>query len=62
MTPAIRVAQAAQVPISLPRYEHNPKADSVGLEAAWRQHVPPDFAFPCPAGLSQPLRHRLGIW
>src|SRR4051794_37179030 len=45
MTPAIRAAEAAQVEFTLHRYEHNPEADSFGLEAAEKLNVPPERVF-----------------
>ena len=45
MTPAIRAAQAAQIPFTLHPYEHDPRADSFGLEAAAKLGVPPERVF-----------------
>src|SRR5947207_2469796 len=45
MTPAIRTAEAAQIEFSLHRYEHDPKADSFGLEAAEKLGVLPERVF-----------------
>ena len=45
MTPAVRTAQAAQVKFSLHRYDHDPNADSFGLEAAQKMGVPPGRVF-----------------
>ncbi len=45
MTPAIRAAETAEVPFSLHRYEHDPKAESFGLEAAEKLGVPPERVF-----------------
>lgn len=45
MTPAVRVAEAAKIEFALHRYEHDPKADSFGLEAAEKLGVPPERVF-----------------
>jgi Cys-tRNA(Pro)/Cys-tRNA(Cys) deacylase len=45
MTPAIRAAEAAQIEFSLHRYEHDPKAESFGLEAAEKLGVSPQRVF-----------------
>src|SRR2546423_12367917 len=45
MTPAVRAAEAAEVSFSLHRYEHDPDADSFGLEAAEKLGVPPERMF-----------------
>src|SRR5947208_1326681 len=45
MTPAVRAAQAARIPFTLHRYEHDPGADSFGLEAAEKLGVPPERVF-----------------
>lgn len=45
MTPAVRVLQAAQVAFALHSYEHDPKADSFGLEAAEKLGVSPERVF-----------------
>src|ERR1700758_2702033 len=45
MTPAIRAAEDAQVEFSLHRYEHDPDADSFGLEAAEKLGVSPERVF-----------------
>jgi Cys-tRNA(Pro)/Cys-tRNA(Cys) deacylase len=45
MTPAVRAAEAAGVEFTLHRYDHDPKADSFGLEAAEKLGVPPERVF-----------------
>src|SRR5947209_15434262 len=45
MTPAVRAAEAARISFSLHRYEHDPAADSFGLEAAEKLGVPPGRVF-----------------
>jgi Cys-tRNA(Pro)/Cys-tRNA(Cys) deacylase len=45
MTPAIRAAEAAGVVFTLHEYEHDPDADSFGLEAADKLGVPPERMF-----------------
>lgn len=45
MTPAIRAAESAQIEFSLHRYDHDPKADSFGLEAAEKLGVSPERVF-----------------
>src|SRR4051794_8481252 len=45
MTPAVRAAEAAEVSFSLRRYEHDPRADSFGLEAAEKLGIPPERVF-----------------
>jgi Cys-tRNA(Pro)/Cys-tRNA(Cys) deacylase len=44
-TPAIRVLDAARVPYRLLEYEHDPAAESYGLEAAEKLGVPPERVF-----------------
>jgi Cys-tRNA(Pro)/Cys-tRNA(Cys) deacylase len=45
MTPAIRAAEAAGVAFTVYEYEHDPDADSFGLEAAEKLGVPPERMF-----------------
>ena len=45
MTPAVRVLEAAKVTFTLHEYEHNPDADSFGLEAASKLGVSPERVF-----------------
>jgi Cys-tRNA(Pro)/Cys-tRNA(Cys) deacylase len=45
MTPAVRALEAARVEFKLHRYDHDPKADSFGLEAAEKLGVPPERVF-----------------
>jgi Cys-tRNA(Pro)/Cys-tRNA(Cys) deacylase len=45
VTPAVRAAQAAKISFTLHRYEHDPAADSFGLEAAEKLNVPPERVF-----------------
>lgn len=45
MTPAVRAAEAARIAFSLHCYEHDPSADSFGLEAAEKLGVPPERMF-----------------
>jgi Cys-tRNA(Pro)/Cys-tRNA(Cys) deacylase len=45
MTPAVRAAQATKIAFTLHRYEHDPSADSFGLEAAEKLNVPPERVF-----------------
>ncbi len=45
MTPAIRALQKAQVAFTLRPYEHDPSAESYGLEAAEALGVPPERVF-----------------
>jgi Cys-tRNA(Pro)/Cys-tRNA(Cys) deacylase len=45
MTPAVRAAEAAKIAFELHRYEHDPSADSFGLEAAEKLDVPPECLF-----------------
>jgi Cys-tRNA(Pro)/Cys-tRNA(Cys) deacylase len=45
MTPAIRALQKAQVAFTLHPYEHDPSAESYGLEAAEALGVPPERVF-----------------
>jgi Cys-tRNA(Pro)/Cys-tRNA(Cys) deacylase len=45
MTPAVRTLEAAQVEFTLHHYDHDPKADSFGLEAAEKLGVAPERVF-----------------
>ena len=45
MTPAVVAAQRAGISFALHEYEHDPKADSYGLEAAARLGVHPERVF-----------------
>jgi Cys-tRNA(Pro)/Cys-tRNA(Cys) deacylase len=45
MTPAVRAAEAAKVVFTLHRYEHDPGADSFGLEAAEKLGLSPERVF-----------------
>ncbi len=45
MTPAVRATEAARIPFSLHRYDHDPKAESFGLEAAEKLGVAPERVF-----------------
>ena len=45
MTPAVEAAKAAGVPYEVVQYEHDPKADSYGLEAAELLGVAPERVF-----------------
>lgn len=45
MTPAIRVLEKAKVPFALHRYDHDPAAESFGLEAAAALGVAPERVF-----------------
>lgn len=45
MTPAIRAAEAAHIQFTLHRYQHDPNADSFGLEAAEKLGVSPERVF-----------------
>jgi Cys-tRNA(Pro)/Cys-tRNA(Cys) deacylase len=45
MTPAIKMVEAAAVPFTLHRYDHDPNADSFGLEAARKLDLPPERVF-----------------
>ena len=45
MTPAVVVAERAGIPFTLHAYEHDPKAESYGLEAAAKTGVDPARVF-----------------
>jgi Cys-tRNA(Pro)/Cys-tRNA(Cys) deacylase len=45
VTPAVEAAKAAGVPYEVVQYEHDPKADSYGLEAAELLGVAPERVF-----------------
>lgn len=45
MTPAIRLLEAKQVAFAAHRYDHDPKAESFGAEAAAKLGVSPDRMF-----------------
>jgi Cys-tRNA(Pro)/Cys-tRNA(Cys) deacylase len=45
MTPAVRIAESAGVQFELHRYEHDPGAESFGLEAAEKLGVAPERVF-----------------
>ena len=45
MTPAVVVAERAGIPFTLHEYEHDPKAESYGLEAAAKTGVDPARVF-----------------
>lgn len=45
MTPAIRAAEKAQIPFTVHCYDHDPDADSFGLEAAEKLGLSPDRVF-----------------
>ena len=45
MTPAIRAAEAAEIPFRVHRYEHDPAADNFGTEAAQKLGLPPERVF-----------------
>lgn len=45
MTPAVSAAECARVPFALHEYEHNPDAESFGLEAAEKLGLDPAHVF-----------------
>lgn len=45
MTPAVEAARAAGIPFEIAQYEHDPNADSFGLEAAEALGVAPERVF-----------------
>lgn len=45
MTPAVQAAKKAGVPFRLHSYEHDPKAESYGLEAAEALQLPAEIVF-----------------
>ena len=45
MTPAVRAVEAARVPFTLHRYDHDANAESFGLEAAAQLGVAPERVF-----------------
>jgi len=45
MTPAIRAAEAANIAFTLHRYDHDPRAESFGEEAAEKLGLPPERVF-----------------
>ena len=45
MTPAVVAAERAGIPFTLHEYEHDPKAESYGLEAAEKTGVEPERVF-----------------
>lgn len=45
MTPAVEAAKAAGVPYEVVQYEHDPKAESYGLEAAEALGIAPERVF-----------------
>ncbi|MGE5611271.1 MAG: Cys-tRNA(Pro) deacylase [Bacillota bacterium] len=45
MTPAVQAAQRAKIPFTLHEYDHDPAAESFGLEAAAALHVDPQQIF-----------------
>lgn len=45
MTPAIRAAEKAEIRFVVHRYDHDPDAESFGLEAAERLGLPPERVF-----------------
>lgn len=45
MTPAVEAAKAAGVPYEVVQYEHDPKAESYGLEAAEMLGIAPERVF-----------------
>jgi Cys-tRNA(Pro)/Cys-tRNA(Cys) deacylase len=45
MTPAVRAAEAAGIPFTMHRYEHDASAESYGLEAAEKMGLPPERVF-----------------
>ena len=45
MTPAVVAAEGAGIPFTLHEYEHDPKAESYGLEAAEKTGVDPARVF-----------------
>lgn len=45
MTPAVEAARAAGIDFELAEYEHDPRAESYGLEAAEAMGVPPDRVY-----------------
>jgi Cys-tRNA(Pro)/Cys-tRNA(Cys) deacylase len=45
MTPAIQTLKRAGVPFEVREYQHNPRAESYGLEAAAALGVPPEQVF-----------------
>jgi Cys-tRNA(Pro)/Cys-tRNA(Cys) deacylase len=45
MTPAIRAAEKAEIRFVVHRYNHDPDAESFGLEAAERLGLPPERVF-----------------
>ena len=45
MTPAVEEARAAGIPFQLAEYDHDPRSDSYGMEAAEAIGVPPERVF-----------------
>jgi Cys-tRNA(Pro)/Cys-tRNA(Cys) deacylase len=45
MTPAVRAIESARIAFTLHRYEHDPRADSFGIEASEKLGVAPERMF-----------------
>ena len=45
MTPAVTILKRQNIPYTLHKYQHDPKIDSYGLEAAEKLDLPPGRVF-----------------